>query len=491
MDLTAGDLSSENLQRSPGAASQGTTEPLVKATEAHSHGLEHEESGQDIQTRHCAKLDAAPDSPEAADAGVQASTKEDGHPSTEDIKDDTSIASSDLQIEREEVLPRDYRLTQCSSLHAEHYKIRGTKHARVAAVYTEGLEIRVRFLEKELLKLRYGLNVKERPNEARQVLCTMFQFQESCNFLIPLSRSVDDDPTANLPCANPLPLKVGRLSLKDWKDRRHSRQWDKVSILMAATIKESSVPLETIRSNLHNQVATHQATGQGANYDKHVDEGNMRRPGHSDTARLRVRSPWPLILIELLSGEEMVPSRAWIYPFKHILIYEQQIRRFVELLSEIDVDNVEAQNLSHILSNIISEVVHILGPKRIDVEYSKTYVSSILLKSDALKNHHAKVNKSLPKNLDEELEDDTVAGAGLSSMPPIDDPNANIPERSSLASDTSKVADGVPYKCTCLKDARDQLQLFVSTMDWHLGSLLKLHKAIRDRAVAKIRFEHL
>ena len=45
--------------------------------------------------------------------------------------------------------------------------------------------------------------------------------------------------------------------------------------------------------------------------------------------------------------------------------------------------------------------------------------------------------------------------------------------------------------CTCLKDARDHLRLLVETIDLHLGSLLTLRNAIRDRSLSKIRFEHL
>ena len=54
----------------------------------------------------------------------------------------------------------------------EDYKRLGTKYARVAAIYTEGLESRVSGVEKELLELQYEFGSKERPDadERRRVI---------------------------------------------------------------------------------------------------------------------------------------------------------------------------------------------------------------------------------------------------------------------------------------------------------------------------------
>ena len=111
------------------------------------------------------------------------------------------------------------------------------------------------------------------------------------------------------------------------------------------------------------------------------------------------------------------------------------------------MDDLEPEDLPRTLGRIVSEVVKNLGPKREDVEYSDTYVTNILQNRDALKNHHAKVKSSSPEK--------------------------------------------TPCMCTCLKDARDQMKLLVNAMNSHLGSLLMVHKAIRERLVSKISFEHL
>lgn len=270
--------------------------------------------------------------------------------------------------------------------------------------------------------------------------------------------------------------------MKDWKDRHHHTRskYSKACIILATTTEASSFRLEQIRPNAYSQGMNYQPSDQGVIHD---------RP--SDAARLMFRSPWPSILIELLSGEQIRPIDSWIYPFKHIIVYEKQIRKCVELLNEMNVDAVEAKNLSLDLNRIVSKVVRILGPKRDDVELSDSYVSDVLQKSDSFKNHNLKVKQSLPKDQEEELEDDTEAELGLSSISPGDDPITKVPERSNLAPEAKPAPEEIPYMCTCLKDARDHLQLLVNMIDSHLGSLLALRNAIRDRAVSKIRFEHL
>ena len=202
-------------------------------------------------------------------------------------------------------------------------------------------------------------------------------------------------------------------------------------------------------------------------------------------------SPWPSILIELLSGEYINPAESWIYPFKHFLVYEKQIRMFVELLNATNVDGVEAKNLTHNLNMIVSQVVRTLGPKRDDVEHSDTYITNVFQKFESHKNHHLKVKGSSPKDQEEELEGDTEAEPGLSSTYPVDDPITKVSKQSNLAQEAKSAPEEIRYMCTCLKDARDHLQLLVDIIDSHLGSLLTLHKAIRDRAVSKIKFEHL
>lgn len=108
-------------------------------------------SKADVQIRDAPKLDVAPDPPEAARASAQAGTKEDGQISTDDIKDDVSIASDDLEFLgrcQHGGVKEEYQKALL-----KRYKQNGTKYAQATATYIEGLENRVMTVERELPEL--------------------------------------------------------------------------------------------------------------------------------------------------------------------------------------------------------------------------------------------------------------------------------------------------------------------------------------------------
>ena len=284
-----------------------------------------------------------------------------------------------------------------------------------------------------------------------------------------------------------------RLSLNDWKKGNFyvPSKYSKAIIFLATTTETSSFQLESMHLNLDNQGMIHQNRDHGHDYDNHNHKTDDRPPDASIIARLAFRSPWPFALIELLSGERIVTIDSWIYPFKHFVVFEKQIRKIIALLSEIDVDDVEAKDLSQTLSRIVREVVRTLGPKRDDVEMSEAYVSNVLQKYEELRYHHSKVRKSSPEEQGEELKDDIEVERDPSSMSPVADLNPEVSESSNLVPEVSPIPKQARYMCTCLRDAKHHLQLLIQTMVLHLGSLTTLHKAIRDRAVSKIKFEDL
>lgn len=292
-------------------------------------------------------------------------------------------------------------------------------------------------------------------------------------------------------------MKTVSVSLKDWKEKRiyewREGRGRKACIYLATTPKMSSFKLGSIHPTIHSQDLGRQRNDQEVNQDRNGLVVDTHDPNPIDPARLKFSSPWPAILIELLSGEFVAGKEVWIYPFKHIVFYEKQIRKCAELLAETDVDNTEARDLSHNLNKIVSEVVRILGPKLDHFELTDTYVSNVLQKwTFLLKNHLRKVEKSTPKiQEEEEPEDVTEAHIDLSSMSQVPDPKKEVSEQSNLVPEGEAPADNNPLMCTCLKDARDHLQLLVTTIDKYMGGLLSLRKAIQDRTVSKIRFEHL
>lgn len=163
----------------------------------------------------------------------------------------------------------------------------------------------------------------------------------------------------------------------------------------------------------------------------------------------------------------------------------------MELLNETKVGNVVAKDLPRSLNKIVSEVVRVWGSTRGEVEYSDTYVSNVLQKRDALKNHHAKVQKSSAEGQEEELEVKIHMLNALSSTFTVDATITKVPEPSNMSPEKNPIQEKSSCVCTCLKDAKEQLQLLVSTIDSHFGSLLILHTTIRDRATLKISFKHL
>ena len=309
------------------------------------------------------------------------------------------------------------------------------------------------------------------------------------------SNSSEDEATLKSPCADALALKAVSLSLKDWKEKRvFERKWrKKACYFLAADPKTSSSKPGSSHPTIQSQETGRQRGDQEVNHNSNGHVVDTHDADPVDPVRLLFNSPWPPILIELLSGELIDEREVLIYPFKHIAVYEKQIRKCAELLAETDVDSTEAKDLSHNLNKVVSEVVHVLGPKRGHIELSDTYVSNVLQKWNvSLKNHLRKVKKSTPKDQEEdEPEDVTAAHTGPSDVSQVPDPNKEVSEQSNLAPEGQDPADNNPLMCTCLKDARDHLQLLVTTMDKYLGGLLSLRKAIQGRTISKIRFEHL
>ena len=157
-----GDLAPEELQINATAAPLNTAPDGVQATEFGSQLAQHGTDEGQGQTHGFLRHDPASGSPEATDADVRADTKENKHSPANESSDDISIDSVEIRVWRNEQ-PYDFRDPPGESLSAE-YKRQGAKYARVAAVYTEGLENRVSGIEKELLELQYEFGSKERPD---------------------------------------------------------------------------------------------------------------------------------------------------------------------------------------------------------------------------------------------------------------------------------------------------------------------------------------
>ena len=164
------DLASEELQRNETAAPLNTTPDGVQATELDSQLVQHGTDEGEGQTHGFRRHDTASGSPEATDADVRADTKGDKHSPANESEDDSSIDSHEMADLRADQ-PLYVGVGQEDPSNAI-YKSQGAKYARVAAIYTEGLENRVSGIEKELLELQYQFGSKDRPdnNKERRVI---------------------------------------------------------------------------------------------------------------------------------------------------------------------------------------------------------------------------------------------------------------------------------------------------------------------------------
>ena len=159
---TAGDSVFEELQSDATAAFLNTATPRVQSTETHSQPVHHEGVTEEVQTHNISEHDLGLDSPNAKNVGAQMKAEENDRSPTNDIKDDASISSLQLRLQRDDQ-PYNFRSEHPPEL-TWQYKQDGAKYARTAAVYIEGLENRVMTVEKELLELQYEVGSKERPD---------------------------------------------------------------------------------------------------------------------------------------------------------------------------------------------------------------------------------------------------------------------------------------------------------------------------------------
>ena len=198
-------------------------------------------------------------------------------------------------------------------------------------------------------------------------------------------------------------------------------------------------------------------------------------------------------MLELLTVEIDFKSKVWIYPFKHLLVFEPQIRKYVLLLSKIDVDALRAKDLLRVLSQIALEVAHSLGPKRDDFEYSEANIEKILMNhAGRFETHFGKARQGSPPGQKE-----TEAENGINSKLPVDRPDSatvaatNQDDQTNLEDPTLANKKQLDLPCTCLRDAKEQLQLLVKVVDEQLADLLGLRKAIFECSLKKIRFRDL
>lgn len=209
-----------------------------------------------------------------------------------------------------------------------------------------------------------------------------------------------------------------------------------------------------------------------------------------------------------MTGESIPEASTWIYPFKHLVFYEPQIVKFLELLNGLELETCEAKDLVPTVTSLAEEMWHSLGTskQRSDAEYADINIAAIMRKQPdfLFGNHFRKVEQNTSNGqgaITEELKKETGLGNMGSTegyIPYVDDPgllgdvgaSSKDDQSGSTGQDMASQAPN-PQICTCLRNARDHLQLLVKVLHEYLGDLLTLRRDISGRSLKKIGFEHL
>lgn len=299
----------------------------------------------------------------------------------------------------------------------------------------------------------------------------------------------NERPSLDGPCCPSLSLDPLRLSIKELRNKAWVTmlESDPACLILGLTSGHDSFHTEALRSTVpkisNSRLGNLHVQSHGS--VSHTAEGTQ--PRATELARITVTSPWLSIVIELLTGHTDTYLRGCqlIYPFKYLVLYQKQIKMFVKLLDEIGVDSLKVGEMMPTLTQVVKQVVASLGPERIDFTHSIDSTAKIVLKWDSyFLIHLKKAQKSSPA--DEGMEEPDVCTDQLLSS----GNNTGIGQSDEKR---PKVAEHelLRLRCTCLKDARDHLQLLCTVIDEHLSDLLLLHSAVSNRSVKKIKFQDL
>ena len=212
--------------------------------------------------------------------------------------------------------------------------------------------------------------------------------------------------------------------------------------------------------------------------------------------RLAFNSPWPSILLEMLSGLVILGNVTWVRPFKHFLVYEKQIRSFVVVLERTATTAIPNERLEVYLGEVIKEA---LLPTNTSIdsnlEFTEPDVSGILKSKYGLKGHpeRRELLASAQKNalLDNSLEEQNVRDANTTQSTTADDSSETRAELDDKLANCGAGADTLKLACTCSQDAINHLRLLIKFMDEDLKELINLRQTIANGTVQKIAFEDL
>lgn len=152
----------------------------------------------------------------------------------------------------------------------------------------------------------------------------------------------------------------------------------------------------------------------------------------------------------------------------------------MQLLSDMHLGSVGVDEMIPTLTRVVEDVATMCGPKRNDVAFLKDNTMKIVSKAaPAILKQHSRKKAFIGAAVGA----DNKAGEDISSR-----------NRASTDQTVNKSGvEGLPPRvpCTCLQDARDQIQVLCNAIDQYLGDLLMKQSALAKRSLNKIEFRDL
>ena len=304
------------------------------------------------------------------------------------------------------------------------------------------------------------------------------------------------------PCIQEKQLKINRMDAKKWKPRNSLGQANKRGehVIDVSYSGYASVHRNFPGSSEKGEIIM--------NHEAPALEDDIATPPEVKTAwkktsnsavvpaRVAFSSPWPSILLEMVTGLSIPEKATLVYPFKHIVTFESQIKKFVELLDTSDNTVVTFETLEAYLVGIFKDIVQANTSTKYIHTNSDPDITKILAGKDMSGHVKKKKMRSGPKTasaaeISKDVKSQKVV-ASIEKRDEVDDENKTSMTKI-ISGKKPKDADASLDKlaCTCLQDARNHLRLLVQFIDEDLSELITMRKNIANGNLEKIAFEYL
>ena len=292
-------------------------------------------------------------------------------------------------------------------------------------------------------------------------------------------------------CSQYLPCKAVRSSTRDMKKRKQENIQEEASIFLGFEANTAALDTGLARPSTH----------QGSRISSFSEEIGTRKPAElsvvsiqsepTELARITFLSPWISIVLEVLTGQKVPTWKALVYPFKHLVAFEKQIRIFIGILSEVKLEGFQAKDLLGTLRHIFQQMPLDLDSTRNAHEYSDIILETMLLDcGDQFKGHFEKAKQALSKSREGPSSLEKQKNELTDSSHPLSPKSVGEGQDHGGASEPAE--QSLPHlSCTCLKDAKDQLKLLINVIDEFMTPLLALQNSISERSLKKIKFRDL